>query len=109
MPLTLFAATAAIFCYSNAERSAAIADQVEGVYIFTDARPAGKFSFIAALKPKTVQLGTNIGGQEGLSVCELTYIQLRDDFLKQLKKKYSEANALIIYPGENRAEAIKVE
>lgn len=91
------------------ESKKATVNQDEGIYIYTDCQPDGEYDYITTITPKTVQVGNNISGQGGLSVCELTYEQLKKDFLKQIKKKHHGANGLILYPDQNKGDVIFVK
>lgn len=90
-----------------ADHSEAKANQVQGISIFTDCKPTADYEYIATIKPNVVQMGTNTSGQSGLSVCELTYTQLRDNLIKIMKKKHKEGTGLILYPESNSGDVIK--
>lgn len=113
--LLLFAAGtgAAIFTLTSnpgTEAAKAEATQVDGFYIFTDSKPLSDYTYIATVTPKTVQVGQAVDGNpQQLQTCELTYTQLRDDFIKQAKKKHKEATGIIINAGEQKGELIKLQ
>lgn len=91
----------------NINTSTANVLQVQGLYIFTDCTPATEYFYLGTVTPKIVQIGQSVTGSDGLTVCELSYTQLRDDLIKQTKKKYKDGTAIIIFPAENKADVIK--
>jgi hypothetical protein len=109
---TIFAAAAIAGLFAitrNITAASADAQQVQGFYIFTDSKPISEYTYLGTVTPKTVQVGDQVSGNEGLAVCELTYTQLRDDLIKQAKKKYKDGTAIIIYPAESKGEVIKIK
>lgn len=87
----LFAAVAAFLSLSaftvktayDLKKSTAEVDQVEGVYIFTDSRPASEYEYVG-----TVQTGA-------ISMGDSQYIGVRDRLIKKAKKDFPNADGLI--------------
>ena len=107
----LFSAIVALFAFNAVSRpenlSAANVEQVQGIYIFTDSKPVASYKYIETIKSKSVQPGTDpLGKPIGNCFCDLSYTGLRDDFIRQAKKKYKTANAMIINAAEGKADLI---
>jgi hypothetical protein len=90
------------------EKSFATVNQEQGLFIFTDSKPNADYEVIATLKAKsmTADLKTlqPLGG--------LYYEDLKNDIFRQIGKKknrdkFEKANALIIYPDQQKADVIK--
>lgn len=111
--ILLFAGLLGLTAYNsiirNVTAASAEVQQVQGYYIFTDSKPVSEYSYLGTVTPKVVQVGQQVSGGEGLAVCELTYTQLRDDLIKQAKKKFKDFNAIIINPAESKGEVIKIK
>ena len=80
-----------------ADHSAATAEQYEGLYIFTDCKPAAQYDYLGNVKSNT-QFG------------DTQYSSIRDKMIKKCKKDYPTANGLILHfnaGGADKADAIK--
>lgn len=99
---------AASFSGKNYFTTNAEANQVQGVYIFTDSKPVQDYEYLGTVKNGMVQAPTDITGRPVLgTVCDPTYNQLRDDLIKRAKKKYKDFSGIIINPDNNTADVIK--
>lgn len=79
----------------------------EDFYIFTDCKPVNDYDYVATIKCNTAQV-------TGLNLSEVTYEQLRDNLIdiakrKMKKGKMGEGNAIIIHPGSQSGDLIKLK
>lgn len=92
--LSLFA-----FTYINhTEKSKAVANQVQGLYIFTDCTPATSYTYLG-----TVQNGFRFSGSA-------QYQPVRDKLIKKIKERYPDADGVIFHfvnGAADKADAIK--
>ena len=81
------------------DKSAASVNQVQGIYLFIESRPAGEYEFLGNIKPK------------GRFLQSYPYFEgARDALVKSVKKDYRLADGLIFHfnDGNNpTADAIK--
>lgn len=81
------------------KKSAAVAEQVNGIYIFTDSKPVKEYDFLG-----TVQ------ATGAFSVRSPQYESVRDVLIKRLKKEYPQADGIILKLKDgdtDKADAIK--
>ena len=95
-----FIALTAFTVYQTDKKAAAQVQKVEGIYIFVKSTPASQYDFLGTVT------GPVIGSHE--------FDKLLNSMLKDLKKKYPEANGLIfdgpIKQSQNtKASAIKIK
>lgn len=82
------------------DHSLATVNQLQGVYIFTDCTPAGKYEYLG-----TVQNGTRIAGSS-------QYGPVRDRMIKKVREEYPAANGAIFHfnnGSADKADAIKFD
>jgi hypothetical protein len=98
-------ALAAVLCMvtgawrtATADKSLATVQQIQGMYIFTDSTPKAEYEFLGSVK------GGMFGGGNG------QYQPVRDELIKQARKKYPQANGLILHfvnGDTDKADAVK--
>ena len=79
------------------EKSTASVNQYQGVYIFTDSKPAAQYDYLGTIEIKHSKLGPQ-------------YEPVRDEMIKQVKKKYPQADGAILHFANDaidKADAIK--
>ena len=85
-------------------------NQFQGFYIYTDCKPVSEFTYIATVKATKLQLGQATGTDAGLTYCDLTYSQLKDNLIEQAKKKHKgKGNGMIINTENNTADLIDLK
>lgn len=82
------------FIVKSEKNSVAEVSKVEGVYIFTDSRPANKYQKIGE-----VELGF---------VVDTQYESIRNNLIKRAKKKYPDAEGLIMKFSKNGLDHCEV-
>ncbi|MEO5681447.1 MAG: hypothetical protein ABIQ88_02335 [Chitinophagaceae bacterium] len=83
--------------------SAADVNQYQGVYIFTDCKPAREYKYLGSVKPKG-------RGWDLLDANSNQYTELRDRLIKAAKKQYPDCDGLILDlkdKAENVADAVQ--
>lgn len=97
-----FFAIISLFAFSSIkfdnQKATAIVNQLQGLYIYTDAKPANDFEYLGTVKAKGAAWGS---GQ---------YTDVRDRFIKAAKKDYPNAEGIILHMhdgGIDRADVIK--
>lgn len=92
---------------SGTAKASATVNQEHGLYVFVDSRPANEYKLIGSLSSKRV-----IQDTKSFQMYDISYIQLKDEIFRQLeqkknKEKFSGAEAIIIYPDQQKADVIK--
>ena len=92
--------TAVAFTVANYEvkKSTAEAEQLQGIYIFTDSKPVKEYEYLGTVKRNTLGFG---GAQ---------YTDVRDGLIKRCKEDYPSADGLLLIlkaGSADRADAIK--
>lgn len=107
LPLTVII----LFAFSSVkfdnQKATAIVNQEHGLYVFADSRPTKEYQLIGSLVSKRV-----IQDAKSFQSYDLSYIQLKDEIFRQLeqkknKEKFAGAEAIIIYPDQQKADVIK--
>lgn len=109
LPLT---AVILLFAFTSAkiiqdERDAAIVNKEHGLYVFVDSRPTKQYNLINSIEAKRVNID-----MKSLQSYQLSYMQLKDEIFRQMeqkknKEKFAGAEAIIIYPEQQKADVIK--
>lgn len=82
----------------ESKNSTAEVEQMQGLYIFTDARPVKEYEYLGTEKANFSLMGS---GQ---------YQDVRDKLIRKIKKEYPKANGIIFQfkdGGTDRADAIQ--
>ena len=92
---------------NEAQKSFATVNKENGLYIFTDCKPNTDYKTLGVLKAKSVSMDLQSFNMTGLS-----YQELKTDIFKQIaskknKEKFSDADGIVFYPDEQKAEVIK--
>lgn len=85
---------------SDKNKSLAEAEQIEGLYIFTDCKPVAEYEYVGTVKSNTLGFGDS------------QYTGVRDRLIKNCKKDYPEANGIIITlvtGKKDKADAIRIK
>jgi len=85
------------------KKGAAEVNQYEGIYVFTDCKPAAEYEYLGTVKPKGRGWDL-VGGNTN------QYTELRDRLIKAAKKEYKGAQGLILDlkdGGVDKADVIK--
>ena len=104
--ILLAASFVAITAASNdAQKSFATVNREQGVLIFTDSKPNSEYEVLGTIKATSVNMDTD------LDITALYYEQLKANVFKQMAKKkniekYEDAEAIIIYPDQQKADVI---
>lgn len=80
------------------DKSLAKVERIQGIYIFSDSRPVADYDVVGTMK-----IGL-MGNPQ--------YEKLRNEFIREMKWKYKEADGLILHlnnGGADTAEAIKLK
>ena len=81
------------------DKSAASVNQVQGIYLFIESRPAGEYEFLGNIKP-----------QGRFWNVYSKFEEARDALVKSVKEKYTSADGLIFHFNDSKnasADAIK--
>lgn len=84
-------------------KDAATVNQYEGVYVFSDCKPAREYDYLGTVKPKG-------RGMDLLGANSNQYSDLRDRLIKAVKKEYPAADGLILNlkdGGVDKADVVK--
>lgn len=89
------------------EKESALVNKEHGLYIFVDSRPVLEYDLIGEVKSNSVQFDYKC-----LQSYKLDYSPLKKELFwqlehKQNKEKFKDAEALIIYPDQQKADVIK--
>jgi len=105
MKKTLLALTMIVAITTSAQtnKATATAEQINGIFIFVDAKPVTQYDFLG-----TVGKGSSWGKAFGLQGSE--YTDRRDKLVKAAKKEYPVAEGIILHlreGGKDEADVIK--
>jgi hypothetical protein len=105
--IAILAIAASAFTTKILTKESAIVNKEHGLFIYTDCKPSLDYELISTITSTRV----NMDGQS-LESTGLYYSQLKQECFRQLdqkknKKRFAGAEALIIYPDEQRADVIK--
>lgn len=81
----------------DSKKSTAEAQQIQGIYIFTDSKPVSEYDYKGSVKIK-------------MSFSGAQYSDIRDKFIEKMKKEFPDADGLILSlqsGGTDVADAIK--
>lgn len=67
------------------KKNAAVVEQVQGIYVFTDCKPVKEFEYLGTVK-----------ATGAFSVRSPQYESVRDILIKRLKKEYPQADGIIL-------------
>ena len=104
--LTICAVAAIFFSFTTFTanpQAAAEVNQYEGIYIFTDCKPATAYEYLGTVKPKGRGWDL-VGGNSN------QYTDLRDRLIKAAKKEHKDAQGIILDlkdGGVDKADVIK--
>ncbi len=88
-------------------KAQATVNQEQGLFLFVDCKPIAEYELIGTLKSQLVNMDT-----KSLENYPLSYNQLKEDIFrlfnqKKNKEKFRGAQAVIIYPEQQKADFIK--
>lgn len=81
----------------NSDKAAATVNQAQGLYLFTDSKPANQYDFLGTVKYNNV-------------LSNPQYNNVRDQLIKRIKKEWPAADGVIFHfnsGGADHADAIK--
>lgn len=82
---------------NNSDKGIATVNQINGVYIFVDSKPAAQYDYIGSIEIKRSKYGEQ-------------YEPVRDAMLKEIKKQFPQADGAILHfvnGARDKADAIK--
>ncbi len=74
-------------------------NSIQGMFIFTDSKPVADYQYLGTIKTNN-------------QLIEPQYLNVRDELIKKLKKKFPDANGIIFSfnsGGADQADAIKIQ
>lgn len=72
--------------FNSSENAIGVVNQLQGLYIFTDSKPANEYEHLGTIKVKIV-------------LYDASYSHIRNIMIKRALKEYPKAEGLIITPG----------
>ena len=105
--LVFFLTVILISAKPDTPKETAIVNRMEGFYIFTDCKPSMEYEVLTTLHSKRVNMDP-----KSFQAYTLSYEQLKSEIFRLMKQKdnkakCSDAEALIVYPDEQKADIIK--
>jgi len=107
IPLCVFFLSISIAATPNEEKGLATVNKMHGYYLFTDSRPNYEYQVLTTLESKRVNMDI-----KSLESYSLSYDQLKEEIFrlmdqKKNKEKCTGAEAIILYPEQQKADIIK--
>lgn len=76
-------------------KSTAEVDMINGFYVFSDSKPVSEFTFLGSIKGTDWEMNPQ-------------YTNIRDGILKRARKKYPDANGVILHLNSGGSDAADV-